>query len=210
MIDLNKLGHCHIYYSNVKNLDINVYLDELPEVRRKKAILLGTDEAKKLSVGVFLLLKKALKLNGYDKDDFTFRYDEKGKPYIEDCPLQFSITHSGDYVAVAICNLIVGLDLQQKRHFGEAVLKHMCNDEDIAYYESKEDKEDAFFTMWAYKEAYLKMTGDGLTIPLKEVKLDYSEKTHGVSFYKSDDIAGYKLVCATLTNNFKKICEIKL
>ena len=105
----------HIYYANVKDLDINKCLDLLPENRKQKALRYKFAKDQKLCVGAYLLLKRALKLHHINIDNYEFSYEEKGKPYLKDCPINFSISHSGDYACVAISKATIGVDIQETK-----------------------------------------------------------------------------------------------
>lgn len=87
---------------------------------------------------------------------------EHGKPSFADHPdIYFSISHSGDYWACAFLNEEVGLDLQtcDIRNWEKVAGRFFCPDE--AAWLSGRPKED-FARMWAYKESYIKFTGEGV------------------------------------------------
>ena len=56
-----------------------------------------------------ILLKKMIK-RLYGKEDFKLYYNENGKPLCDFC--FFSISHSGDFAAVAVSDNQVGVDIQ--------------------------------------------------------------------------------------------------
>lgn len=100
----------------------------------------------------------------------TYRYGEKGKPYFQEIPLFFSLSHSGEYVLCAVSCREVGADIQKlqpadvwklaKRFYSEAeclALKR-C--------ESEEERQRLFFELWSRKEAYGKLTGTGVATVL--------------------------------------------
>ncbi|QVQ54586.1 4'-phosphopantetheinyl transferase superfamily protein [Spiractinospora alimapuensis] len=115
--------------------------------------------------------------------------------YIRDCPhcsgtephgkprpvgaaagLEFSITHSGDWVAVAVCSEAeVGVDVERIRGEGESDLEglasYVLTDQersDLAQVPSP-SRSAAFFTYWTRKEALLKATGVGLSGGLNSI-----------------------------------------
>lgn len=102
----------------------------------------------------------------------TYRYGEKGKPYFDNTPLFFNLSHSGEYVLCAVSRQEVGADIQKiqptdvmklaKRFFSEPECRALerC--------ESDGERQGLFFGLWSRKEAYGKLTGDGVAAALKE------------------------------------------
>jgi 4'-phosphopantetheinyl transferase len=90
-----------------------------------------------------------------------------GRPRLTGTSLDVSISHSGETVAVAVSNAgEVGVDVQQ---VGEGPV-HELSPLVLAESEVRHvaDARD-FFTYWTRKEALVKATGDGVTVPLWEV-----------------------------------------
>lgn len=97
--------------------------------------------------------------------DRTCRCGEQhGKPTVAGGP-QFSLTHSGDLVGVAVHERPVGLDVEQVRSLTDraSLARHAC-----APGEQVPD-DAAFFRMWSRKEAALKATGTGLSTPMSDL-----------------------------------------
>ncbi len=97
-----------------------------------------------------------------------YRYGEKGKPYFREIPLYFSLSHSGAYVLLALSKDEIGADLQKKdknavrtarRFFSEAERAMLARCEE-------EERDACFFSLWTQKEAYAKLTGEGLSASL--------------------------------------------
>ena len=100
----------------------------------------------------------------------TYRYGDKGKPYFENIPLFFSLSHSGEYVLCVVSRQEVGADIQKiqsadvlklaKRFFSEPECRALerC--------ESDREQQGLFFGLWSRKEAYGKLTGEGVTTVL--------------------------------------------
>lgn len=115
---------------------------------------------------VEILLSRKLK-------SFEIKRTPNGKPYIEDNPLYFSISHSHNHAVIAICDKPVGIDLEFYDKDGRlkkytSILKRFTERE-------KQEIGDCFakfFINWIIKEAYIKMTGGTLAADLK--KLEYT------------------------------------
>ena len=96
----------------------------------------------------------------------------RGKPYFAgNSSVHFSVSHSGDFVAVAFGQSPVGLDLQQHKCRGfetrdDAVSRHRklasryFHPQEQAYLES--DPWEGFFRIWTAKESCVKRTGRGI------------------------------------------------
>jgi 4'-phosphopantetheinyl transferase len=87
--------------------------------------------------------------------------EEKGKPYFVDVPLEFSLTHSGSLWMCMFAESPCGLDLQVMRNldYEKIACRYFHQDEVQAIMEGGQE---AFFEIWVRKEAYCKMTGEGM------------------------------------------------
>ena len=63
-------------------------------------------------------------------------YEPKGKPYILHVPWHYNLSHSGDYVALAISDAPVGVDIQQKRPYKDSLVKRFFSEVEATVYES--------------------------------------------------------------------------
>ncbi|MCM1064707.1 MAG: 4'-phosphopantetheinyl transferase superfamily protein [Eubacterium sp.] len=111
-------------------------------------------------------MKELLSVLGRDVTEVCYRYGKNGKPYLADEPFQFNISHSGDYVFCGVSDREIGVDIQKiqgdhvlrlaKRFFAdpECRMLEACRDEEL--------RRRMFFSMWVRKEAYGKLTGEGI------------------------------------------------
>lgn len=99
-----------------------------------------------------------------------YRFGPHGKPEIVDFPLYFSLSHSGDYVLCAISDREVGADIQklQTVDFSKLTSRFFAETEYKALEEcdSEAERQKLFFRLWTNKEAYGKMTGQGIMAAL--------------------------------------------
>ena len=122
----------------------------------------GRISQKKESLIGRLMLHKALtELNA---GEYTVRYSDNDKPVLESAKgLFFNISHSDDFVALALSDDEVGCDIQEIRPYNPKVaVRHYCENE-TKLIESSENKDDVFIRLWALKESILKFTGKGLS-----------------------------------------------
>ena len=98
-------------------------------------------------------------------------YGEKGKPYLPEFPgLYFSLSHSGDYVALALSCHPVGVDIQEKRELSEALqMKYFTEEERKSGYEP--------FAVFSGKESYIKFTGEGMSRSFTDFSVNLKKKT---------------------------------
>jgi 4'-phosphopantetheinyl transferase len=101
-----------------------------------------------------------------------------GKPELEDRPLYFNVSHSGERIWIAIASLEVGVDVERKRalHDLEA-MKRRCFtlDEQAAFVSLDAAAQEAlFYRLWTRKEAFLKAHGAGLGLSLQSFSVTTS------------------------------------
>jgi 4'-phosphopantetheinyl transferase len=107
-----------------------------------------------------------------------FRYGTFGKPSLDEIPngmpLSFNVAHSAELALIAVARgRDVGVDVERVRAVEDAdaiAERYFCAPERDALRQSRgESKTALFFTYWTRKEAILKATGEGLSLPLDRV-----------------------------------------
>lgn len=87
-----------------------------------------------------------------------------GKPVLSDSPLSFNISHSGNNLAMILCEQkFCGVDIQvaeNRNRFNDA-LKSVLTDREFAYLDTR-GSDDDFFMLWSLKEAYIKAIGSSI------------------------------------------------
>jgi phosphopantetheinyl transferase len=93
-------------------------------------------------------------------DDASIVYDAAGKPSIAGSEKSISISHSGNYVAVAVhSSSEVGIDIEQISSPVERVrTRFMSHDEEVAI--DKCNEKVALLLHWSAKEAFYKIIGN--------------------------------------------------
>lgn len=95
-------------------------------------------------------------------------YGSYGKPYLWDSPnVHFNISHSGQYVACAVADRPVGIDVQVIGAYWPEVAVRVCSEEELSRIRTSDDPAAEFTKLWTRKEAYLKMLGRGIAGGLK-------------------------------------------
>lgn len=173
----------------------------LDEPRREKTLRYKTAERRAQSAGASLLLRRLF-------GDAEYAYGENGKPYLKDrTDLYFSLSHSDKYAVCAVADCEVGIDIEPISPARPAVLRRCFTEE-----EQRWIGEDAarFTRLWTMKEAYMKLTGTGLSVPAKEIALPipptdgYDEQNR--CYWSLPDWDGLTLsLCAKRLNDMQTI-----
>ena len=102
-------------YCNVDNLDLKKVYRLLPENRSEKVDYYRFEKDKKLSAGVYLILKKLL--DGENIVHPIFKTEKYGKAYISNHEnIYFNLSHSSKIVLCAISEKEVGVDVENIDH----------------------------------------------------------------------------------------------
>ncbi len=139
----------------------------LPRISPEKQIQVSRmrfETDKKLRVYPEVLLRyKAGELLSVSGRDLLIRYNPFGKPYFPDHPnLHFNISHTRNAIAVGICDLPVGVDIEKDNPADMAVAQRVFTDNEIVYiYEKGGSTDRRFNEVWTGKESYLKWRGEG-------------------------------------------------
>lgn len=104
-----------------------------------------------------------------------------GRPAARNSGLDFSITHAGELVAVAVVRTGSGARIPKRRvgvdverivdHMQTCLVDTVLSAAECAHYDLLPDaaKTRAFFRYWVRKESILKATGDGLAVPPRDL-----------------------------------------
>jgi 4'-phosphopantetheinyl transferase len=98
-----------------------------------------------------------------------------GKPRVVGSSLEVSVSHSGEWVALAVTSgAPVGVDVEEVRGTDVDGLAGICfSPAELAVFQSlpADTRGGAFFTYWARKEAVLKATGKGMSVVMSKLTL---------------------------------------
>lgn len=90
-------------------------------------------------------------------------YGPYGKPYLRDYPnVHFNISHSGIYVACAVADRPVGIDIQMISEYRPDVADRVCSKAELAEIAVSDNPAAEFTKLWTRKEAYAKWAGEGI------------------------------------------------
>ena len=100
----------------------------------------------------------------------------------------FNISHSGEWIACALGNVLVGIDIQYHREIKlEQTARKICTPQEWKLFtQADTEKEKRIFCFRSgQKESYLKFTGDGIRRELCEISYE------GCRFYRLVMPEGY-------------------
>ena len=148
----------------------------LPKERREKTLRYRQNRDQKTSAAAYLLLMYALH-ETFGLLDPQVETDAHGKPYLKDAPhIHFNISHCPLGCACAVSDRPVGVDIQDIRPFSWRLAQRCCTESELVLLQRADDPALAFTRMWAMKESYAKMTGEGLSCGLQHVDTVRLEK----------------------------------
>ncbi|MBK6346662.1 MAG: 4'-phosphopantetheinyl transferase superfamily protein [Bacteroidales bacterium] len=192
-------------------------MTRVPEVTRLKiGSFLRSNDAQRSLLGELLARHLLTKTSGHDLPDIPFSTGEKGKPGPDGYRgIHFNISHSGNWVVVALSADAVGVDVEKMRKVPEGVAHRFFSEKENKLLNDaagEAEKAEIFFTLWTLKESFLKAIGTGLTKSLSSFTV---VKTGKEDFILADDpeadgyflktfylCEGYKLAACAISDNF--------
>lgn len=167
--------------------DIVKYREKLSPQRIEKINHSSTEEERLLSIGSELVLNYALRQINPNITIVEYEYDNLGKPILKNSNnIHFSISHSNYYVAVAISDSVVGVDIQYRRKGNPLIAKRYFHADEYLQIINNNDWQTSFYQMWVLKESYLKATGQGLMFGMNSFKInldDLDETSSRLGYY---------------------------
>ena len=167
---------------------IKVYLAKMPDSkienlhskeRMEEINLTKSESVKKEKYWVWKVLEKAIEYENFSPKEVNFYKDGFGK--WKSSNLEFSLTHSGDFVGVAISDTPVGIDLQKLVLTNpDKFANRFLNENDLAKYLAVTESEKIAFLIshWAKLESAFKLFGDKKTV--------FDAKIDGLFFFEKD------------------------
>ncbi len=170
------------YYSDTYSLeDPSVYsalYRQMPERRKNKADRFLFPKDRRLCIGVWTLLRKALEDLGENPDSIVIGEEENGKPFLEESWVKFNLSHSEERVVCSVSDSAVGCDVETIKYAGLDMAErffHGSEYDSIAALRGTEEMPRMFCRYWTLKESFMKATGLGMSLPLDSFRIDLGD-----------------------------------
>lgn len=184
------------------------------EYRRKKVDLLLKNEDKKRSLIAELLLRRALLDNKTPIKELKYKLNEYGKLYLKNIEnFFFNISHSGEYVILAISNKEVGCDIEKINKNIENTFLLEKEERFVLKIKNSEDKPN-IYRYWTLKESYIKNIGESMFLKEYFLELDKydddtlmarNQKDENIYFKEITSIDGYYIALCSYEKDLNLI-----
>ncbi|MDR2533128.1 MAG: 4'-phosphopantetheinyl transferase superfamily protein [Oscillospiraceae bacterium] len=130
-------------------------------------------------------LEKETGITGVD-----YKKDERGKPYIPiaNKNLHMSISHCKAGIACIISGFPVGIDIEEISRMNIKTARRICTTGELELLEKAEDKKDLLCRFWVLKEAYSKLTGQGISAGFGGIDTIEGEKSGKLYAKRKDGV----------------------
>lgn len=129
------------------------------------------------------LLGRVLLFGGLEKfgakyTDRDLKFTAHNKPYFEQSPLEFNISHSGELVVCLISDVgEMGIDVEWMTDIEIEDFKSQMTAREWLRISTAKQRLEEFYTYWTEKEAVIKAQGAGLSIPLQSFEISAQRTT---------------------------------
>lgn len=182
------LLYSEILETNHKLL-LDRYLSLFPKTYQEKLLKYRRWQDAQLSLLGRLLIKEGLLQFGKEVDFERLKFTAYDKPYFQDENIQFNVSHSGELVVVVFTNeqIDIGVDIEKRYAIKAAKFKRQMTTHELERIFNSDQIQEEFFRYWTQKEAVLKATGRGLSIPLKSFEIiDNETHVEAQKFYVAE------------------------
>lgn len=111
----------------------------------------------KQSIVARIIINDLLKSHFEVNDGYNLSLDNKNRTHYNNDEFYISISHSGFYVACAVSEKKIGIDIQVYKNISDELINKVCTDEEVKFIKSTDRKR--FFDVWTAKEAFTKYSG---------------------------------------------------
>lgn len=178
-------GHVHLWLLNIEHFSISYLQAALaclsPTEKEKWE---GLQRGKDTYAAARWLVRRSLAFyTGQPATHLPLRRTIQGKPYLEGSDIQFSLSHSGQWLMLAITRVaLIGVDIEQprpQRDISAIAERYFHPDETAALQKlgAGTAQIDRFYRLWTLKEAFFKALGTGISAGLDKIHFSWPTDT---------------------------------
>ena len=123
-------------------------------------------------------------------------YHSNGQPYLENSNMHISISHTVEFVAVAIAGTPVGIDIEMKNRNALAVSNAFLQPQETEALQGNTDRNKEALRMWTAKEAAFKLYPDR-SLVLKDITASLQQNSGTTALYTITYKDGTTATCRT-------------
>ncbi len=142
-------------------------MQQLPKGRQEKCLKFLHREDRQRSLGAGNIINQIL-------TDFNCKNAVTegicGKPEADG--IFFNISHSGEYVIGVASHTPIGCDIEKMVKAPIEIADRFFYNAEKDYISAHQNMDFAFWQLWTLKESYMKMTGEGMSLPLDSFRID--------------------------------------
>lgn len=166
-----------LYIINLKEISLRwqnrKYLLAQDEIKRLETF--ATQELQKNFLLTHIVLRLILaKYVTQPPSKLAFTYNTYGKPSLAHSAWQFNISHSKDYLVIAVTEHdAIGVDIEYCHRVTDflEIANRFFTPKEIAAIQNAADPLLLFFHIWTQKEAFLKAIGKGISFGLEQFEV---------------------------------------
>lgn len=163
----------HQYYSLLSNLPV--------ERQQQLQKFHFQEDAQRSLIGDIIVQTLISEHLSLPKQNIILEKKNFGKPFLRNYPnFYFNVSHSGEYVTCAVSNHSIGIDIEIIKPIDLTLASRFFTNNENEYIntgQSNLEQQHRFYSIWTRKEAYIKLYGRGLSIPLNSFDvLNFSPK----------------------------------
>lgn len=128
----------------------------------------------------WLLRKVLARYTGVQSEMVEFLRTDKGKPYLPQSDIHFSLSHSGHWALLAVGKVeLIGVDIEAVRATRDlcGIAENYYHPHEFAQLQMQTGAEQAdyFYRLWTLKEAFFKAVGTGISAGLEKIAFDLAD-----------------------------------
>jgi 4'-phosphopantetheinyl transferase len=173
-ISKNEIAYWDVDLEKIDSSYFAHFYHSLSVQNKTRASLFSREKDRNLFVTAHYALDRILK-EVFDVSP-NILIDKYGKPYIEDLPIQFNISHTEDRVLLGFSHQAIGIDIEKMIELPDLdlLIEHSMHPDEILIINAcnPSKKLQLFYSLWTKKEAIVKAMGTGLSTELNSFSLN--------------------------------------